>query len=173
VRLALAIVLAIAWPLQPLLAQDPGRVALVKAGFLVKFPEFVQWPEAASHGPVRLCILGPSDLLAPLRAVALYVRYRGEPPSVREIDRAQDAAECQLVFIPGDRAAELGRLLKVLAGHPVLTVGDTPGFAERGVHINLYTENERVRFEINRAALEASSLTASFRLLEMARAPTR
>ncbi len=172
-RLALVIVLVTAWPPQPLLAQDPERVALVKAGFLVKFPGFVQWPEAVSHGPVRLCVLGPSDLLAPLRAVALHVRYRGEPPSVREIARPEDAAECQLLFIPGDHAADLGRLLKVLEGLPVLTVGDTPGLAERGVHINLYTEGERVRFEINRAALEASSLTASFRLLEMARAPTR
>ncbi len=172
-RAGLALVLVLLWPLRPSLALDPERVALVKAGFILKFPEFLEWPKGADQAPLQICVAGPSELTAALRSVALHLRYRDAQPSVRQLGNSEAPTGCQLLFIPGQRSGELAGILAGLAGRPVLTVGDTPGFAERGVHINLLTQGDRVRFEVNSAALEASSLSASFRLLEMARSISR
>ncbi|NIM14623.1 MAG: DUF4154 domain-containing protein, partial [Candidatus Aminicenantes bacterium] len=41
---------------------------------------------------------------------------------------------------------------------PILTVGDTKGFGQKGVIINLYIEKDAVRFEINHEASKKASL---------------
>ena len=56
-----------------------------------------------------------------------------------------------------------------MSGKPVLTVGDSQGFAERGVLINLFEESGYLRFDINMAAVQASPLKFSSRLLRLGR----
>jgi len=52
---------------------------------------------------------------------------------------------------------------------PILTVGETPGFAERGGVIRLVLEDNKVRFEVNVDAAHQAGLTISSRLLTLAR----
>ncbi|HNO87252.1 MAG TPA: YfiR family protein, partial [Rhodocyclaceae bacterium] len=56
-----------------------------------------------------------------------------------------------------------------LAGRGVLTVSDIDGFAEAGGGIGLVTEEDRVRFDINQAALTRDTLKASSQLLRLGR----
>jgi hypothetical protein len=51
----------------------------------------------------------------------------------------------------------------------VLTVGDTAGFAERGVLINLQRQDSRLGFEINLAQARRSGLRFSSKLLKLGR----
>ena len=56
-----------------------------------------------------------------------------------------------------------------LRGDAVLTVADTPGFAERGVMINFFiTREDKVRFEANLEEAENSGLRLSSQLLKLA-----
>ncbi|MGD2082430.1 MAG: YfiR family protein [Chromatiales bacterium] len=153
----------------PLQAQDAERLSLVKAGFIVRFPDFVDWPKGALHNPFTFCLADSSELTAPLRSVARHVRFAGSRPLVRELDRGELPTGCALLFIPGSRSGELDEILRPIRERAILTVGDTPGFAERGVQINLFQEGDKVGFEINRAAAARAGLDLSFRLLEMAR----
>ena len=52
---------------------------------------------------------------------------------------------------------------------PVLTVGDSEGYADRGVAVNLYMIDEQVHIEISRRALQRHKLEASYHLLTLAR----
>jgi len=56
-----------------------------------------------------------------------------------------------------------------VADKPILTVGDTTGFAEKGVLINLYQEERLMQFEVNLPAVKRSKLTFSSKLLRLAR----
>jgi hypothetical protein len=51
----------------------------------------------------------------------------------------------------------------------VLTVSDERGFAQQGVGINFYTEEDKVRFEINQDAVNRSGLRISSKLLSLAK----
>jgi hypothetical protein len=62
------------------------------------------------------------------------------------------------------------QIVESVAGKPVLTVGDSQGFAERGVLINLFEDRGYLRFDINTAAVQASPLKFSSRLLRLGRA---
>jgi hypothetical protein len=52
---------------------------------------------------------------------------------------------------------------------PILTVGDSNGFATSGVLVNFYTSGDTVRFEMNETAIERSGLRVSGKLLKLAR----
>ena len=66
-------------------------------------------------------------------------------------------------------AASLPRILSHTDSKPILTIGDTNGYAAAGVLINFYTSGETVRFEMNESAIERSGLKVSARLLKLAR----
>jgi tRNA threonylcarbamoyladenosine modification (KEOPS) complex Pcc1 subunit len=51
----------------------------------------------------------------------------------------------------------------------VLSVGDAGGFTDAGGAIGVTLDDGRIRFDINRAALDAAQLRASANLLRLAR----
>jgi len=61
---------------------------------------------------------------------------------------------------------EIIQLVKWL---PILTVGETPGFAEHGGVIRFTVEDNRVRFEVNVDAAHQADLNISSRLLTLAK----
>jgi hypothetical protein len=61
----------------------------------------------------------------------------------------------------------------VLDHQPVLIVGDSPEFAQRGGMIGFSTEGSRVRFTVNLAATQAAGLMLQSELLRVAAAVLR
>jgi hypothetical protein len=152
------------------LGVGPGERDLIKAGFVTKFPEFIAWPEGGPGGPARhleLCALGHSRLVPYLRDVSAYTDLGGRALEFRALEDVQQASDCEILYIAPSEAPRLEAILQRVNGGAVLTVADTPGFAQRGVMINL-VDNDRIGFEINRRAVAESRLHVSFRLLELA-----
>jgi len=141
----------------------------VKAAFVYNFIKFVTWPsqESSEGGVARLCILGELPDAAPfddlegqeILGKRLHLVYLKEP---------QEARSCQVLFLSSSLSRRLTEALEQVRGHPVLTVGDTDGYAKRGVMINMYLENKRVRFEINTEAAGLAGLRISTKLLSLA-----
>jgi hypothetical protein len=62
----------------------------------------------------------------------------------------------------------MNEVLDVVKGRPMLTVGDTEGYAQRGIMINMYLDDKRVRFEINAKAARTAGLRVSTKLMSLA-----
>lgn len=140
--------------------------ASVKAAFVARFPEFVQWPrEAAPGGEGRfvVCLSPQHPFGGTVEALLRDRSIRGAPVEVREL-RGETATGCHAVYIA---AGDL-RLLRTTRGQAVLTVGDHPEFIARGGIINLRVVNERVRFEIDLGASRRVGLAIDSQLLALA-----
>lgn len=152
-------------------AQRGYGIADLEAAMIQKIASFVRWP--ASAGLERpgarfvVTVLGASPLLA--RLTFLYGKVSSPPAVVRAVDELADIGKCHVLFIARAYADRLPEVLDLVGDQPTLMIGDTPGMAERGVAVNLYREGDRVRFEINRRALERRGLQASYQLLSLAR----
>ena len=57
----------------------------------------------------------------------------------------------------------------IIENKPILSIGDTQGFCERGVLINFYRLGKKLRFEINLPAVKKSGLTFRAQLIKLAR----
>jgi hypothetical protein len=154
-------------------AAGPGVAEYdLKAAFTIRFLHFIEWPEEAFPGPKTPLIVGvfgsnPFD--GALHQNARGQSLRERPIEIRHIRLLREAAHCHVLFISRSAGNHVPEILAALEGKPVLTVGDSDGLAERGVIINMFIEDSKVRFEINQAAALKSKLQISSRLLRLAR----
>ena len=88
---------------------------------------------------------------------------------IKRVKWGMDLKDCDILFIGSSEAAHLEEVLHSLRGTPVLTIGETPGFAKRGCIINLTVEDNKVRFEVNLDAAKQADLNISSRLLALAK----
>ncbi|MFZ2032044.1 MAG: YfiR family protein [Vitreimonas sp.] len=141
----------------------------VKATFLYRFASYVSWPASAfsdQQAPIRLCVIGAEPLARVLQRATATQRVDGRPFEVRELTNPSAAAQCQLIYVAGERVYDT---LRAVHGRPVLTVTD--GEVDRGdvrgiVHF-VIVEN-RVRFHIDDARAAESHLSIDPRLLGLA-----
>ena len=73
-----------------------------------------------------------------------------------------------IVFISSTERGNLRPILAALAASPVLTVGDMPGFCERGGVVNLELLDRRIHLQVNLEAANQARLQLSSKLLSLA-----
>ena len=152
---------------------------LIKAGFIYNFANLVQWPANTfpqPDSPIVIAILGQDHFGTTLDRVLEGKKVNGRPfvikrlKSVAELLKSvAELKECQILFISSSEMPHLAEAIQIVKGIPVLTIGETPGFAKSGGMINLILEDNRVRFEVNVEAAKEADLTISSRLLALAR----
>jgi hypothetical protein len=145
----------------------PGELA-VKTAFVYNFIKFVEWPQTALRTKtIRLCVLdgeGSSVLFSDLDGQEVVGRHL----TVSPVQDPSEASVCDILFITAAPSIRLNSMLDAVAGHPILTIGDTAGYGRQGIMINMYLENKRVRFEINVERARSSGLRISTKLLNLA-----
>jgi hypothetical protein len=143
----------------------------VKAVFVFNFSHFVEWPPqafTAANQPFVICILGEDPFGTRLDEAVRGEQINQHPLLVRRLHSVGEAGECQILYIDRSQSAELRATLAALERRSMLTVSDLDGGAERGVMIQLATENNRIRLRINVEAARAAGLTISSKLLRPA-----
>jgi hypothetical protein len=148
---------------------------LIKAGFIFNFAKFVEWPPttfAQADSPIVIGILGTDPFGAIIDQIVQDKKIGARGFVVKRLKWGadpKDLRECKILFVSASERAHIDELVQIVRGLPILTVGETPGFAERGGVIRLVLEDNKVRFEVNVEAARQAGLTISSRLLTLAR----
>jgi hypothetical protein len=144
----------------------------VKAAFLFNFAQFIEWPTNAlpqPQTPLIIGILGPDPFDTALDEIVRGEAVKGHPLIVQRYRELEDVGACHILFINETDATKLERIFARLNGRNILTVGDAEAFTQRGGMIRFFTEQNKIRLEINVAATQKAGLTISSRLLRLAR----
>jgi hypothetical protein len=143
----------------------------LKTMYIERFTRFIEWPSGAlpAAAPFVVCIQGSGGAAGDLGSMAASRQFKERSCEVRRVRAGSSLGGCHLLYIAPSEAPRLVQILEAVSGKPVLTVGDSQGFAERGVLINLFEESGYLRFDINMAAVQASPLKFSSRLLRLGR----
>lgn len=172
-RVLLGVVLALGvWGGPP----APGQERLadeyeVKAAFLYNLLRFTEWPAEAlpPSTPLAVCVLGGDPFEGALEAALRDKTVQGRALQTRHLHGAPEARRCQVLFVAASERGRTRAILEALRGAPVLTVGESEGFARVGGVINFVVEGGRLRFEVNPDAAERAGLRLSARVLQLAR----
>ncbi len=147
----------------------------MKAVFIYNFAKYIQWPGLATpetEKPFVVGLIGKDPFGPVLDDVMRGQRVQNRAVVVRRFATVHEVVNCDILFVGSSEQANLQRIFEALRRAPVLTVGDMDHFAERGGMINLTTEENRIRFEINMEAIGRSGLKAGSQLLRLARLVT-
>lgn len=152
-------------------AATPTRESQITAVFLFNFAQFVEWPADAFSDPKAPLEIGivsaDSGVAESLTAAVDGKSVGGHPLAVRRFATPADARACHVLYVEGVSPADAERLVERFRKSPVLTVGNATGFVTAGGIIRLFTEDNKMRFEVNLRAMESARLKISSQLLKM------
>ena len=145
----------------------------IKAVFLEHFTRFIEWPESVETADTSIsfyvAVIGEHPFGTVLDQVYAEQKIKNRKVEIRYISTPEEIGDCHILFIPGSCEKTLPDILARTRDKPILTVGDTRGYAENGVLINFYLAGDNIKFEINEKAVHESGLIMSYRLLSLAR----
>jgi hypothetical protein len=170
VRAATWLVLAVAVAPAPARGFAQGTLETeIKAVFLYNFAKYVNWPPAppGSSESIRICAPNHPALLTLVRAAVQGESIDGRPLRAVELDGLDGARDCHIIFVGEASTADAAAWITAVRGWPTLVVAD--GRLANGVAIAFVRDNNRVRFDINRAAAKKQNLDVSSKLLRLAR----
>lgn len=145
----------------------------VKAAFLLKLPNFVNWPEGvfvSADAPLVVGILGKDPFGNVIDELAGAARPQGRPVMICRLHTVKEAIEknCHVLFIAPSEKEFIEEIVAGIGNRPILTVGDVPSLATRGIMINFVVINKTVKFEINEKRARDAGLRISSQLLDLA-----
>ena len=151
---------------------DDGLVEYqVKAAFVCKFGNYIDWPPqvlGAAGEPFRIGVLASEAVVEEFRRTAAVSSVAGRPVEVRRLARGEVPEGVHAVFVSRGMAAQAPGLLTALSGRPVLTVTELDPGPATGM-INFVVVDDKVRFDILLPLSTQSGLKISVRLLGVAR----
>jgi YfiR/HmsC-like len=141
--------------------------------FLLRIAQFTEWPtkpEQRVFGPFVIGVLGEDPFGTFLDLAVAGERIDGRAVIVRRFADPQSLGDCDLLFVARSQQRAVDAILSRLEGRPTLTVADFDGFVDGGGIVEMFVEQDRVRFRIGRAAARAAGLNMRSQLLRAAAA---
>lgn len=151
-------------------AHGDEREYQIKAAFLYNFAKFVDWPDEAfanDKNSFIIGVLGTDPFGTALDSLSGKV-VKDKKVVVRRYQTANDAKNCQILFVGSSERDRLNEILETLKGGHVLAVADLERFAQRGGSVKFKIVDNKVRFDINTDATERAGLKISSKLLSVA-----
>lgn len=149
-------------------AQDDRPMHEVYSMMVFNFIKYVQWPDHDKSGEFVIGVVGNTEMYNTLNTW-----YGGKPKGsktyvVKKFNSAAEVGDCHVVFMDKNKSGEFDALKTKLAGKGTLLVTDKGGLGQKGSCINFKTVNDKLRFELNQSAIDASNLKVSGALSSMA-----
>ncbi len=134
--------------------------------FIYKFTQYIEWP--SKSGDFVIGVVGNSPIISELEAIAATKKVDTRNIVVKKMAASADFGECQMVFVSEGQSATIGTIAGKLQGKPVLLVSESPGAAKKGSGINFVIVDDKMKFELNKAAVEKQGLKVSGDLTKLA-----
>jgi hypothetical protein len=168
---AAALAAAAAWV--PAAAAPDASEAEIKAAYLCKFGNYVEWPAGAASaaaGPsFGIAIAGSEAETDVLQRVAVGSNVDGRPIRVRRLAAGDTLLDERIVYVTHSQAARAAELAPAAIERRALLVTEAADPGSPGGMVNFVIEDNRVRFDVDVAEAAAAHLKLSARLLTVAR----
>jgi hypothetical protein len=148
------------------------REVQVKAAFVYKFGDFVEWPAGALGGAddaFVIGVIGADAMAAELERVVAGRTVQERKVVVRRMRRGEALGRLHVLFIGESESARLTDVASAAQSQPVLVVTESDNATARGSMINFVSVDGRVRFDVALPSAERRRLKISARLLAVAR----
>ena len=153
-------------------AQSKAAEYQVKAVFLYNFTQFIDWPVTAFENPEEPFVIGilGDDPFGNFLDLTVKGEHIGTHPiKVKRCKDLRSAMNCHMLYINSTDREWLRTILNAVSEKNILTVSDDPYFNSLGGMIRFYTEENKIKLQINLPRSKEAQLTISSKLLSLAK----
>ncbi len=144
----------------------------VKAAFLFKFGDYIQWPAGSFENdttPIVIGVAGALELAQQLEQIIAGRTVKGRMVTVRQITSPEETGGVHILFVGRDSDLLLLGPPAVNPEYPILVVTESGDSPPSGSIINFVVSGNKVRFDIALESAKRRSLKINSRLLGVAR----
>jgi hypothetical protein len=152
-------------------AIDSASEQSIKAAYLYKFTDYVEWPSDVLQDPgipLTIGVLADDLLAGELEAMTRGRAAHGRSIVVKRVAPRDPLEGMHVLFVGSAGTADLPRLTTAARQHAILVVTETGNALELGSVINFRPMDQRIRFEVSLDSADRSGLKLSARLLAVA-----
>ncbi|MBX2842140.1 MAG: YfiR family protein [Flammeovirgaceae bacterium] len=151
-----------------LIAQDV-KYSERKADLMKYFTEFITWPNETESSVFKIKVFGDHYFYKYLKYLYADTKIKGKVTEIEYVDSPENVLGCEVLFIASVNEELVEEVFGIVKGKPVLTVGDSAGYAQKGALFNFYHKGQKVLFEMNYNVYKESPLKINSRLLDVAK----
>ena len=154
-------------PCRAAASPQPVREDHLRAGYLFNFAKFVEWPNSGATDVLTICFVGGIGIRDSFAAGGDGKQVGTRAVVTRTLSRRESTEGCAVLYV--EAAAPFSQEYMNSIGVPgLLTVGDAPDFIRKGGTIELFADNNRLRFNVNLDNARRAGLRISSSLLQLA-----
>jgi NADH/NAD ratio-sensing transcriptional regulator Rex len=150
-------------------AVSDGNEYRIKAMFLLNFIKYVEWPIENSKQVIRIGVVGESEMFDALTTLAAQRSAEGQKVEIKKVDE-NNVGVFQVIFISNTDNKKLDERIRKLSGKGILTISEDDKCKSRQAGINLFNQDNKIRFEINLTPVKNNGMKISSKLMELASA---
>ena len=144
----------------------------VKAAFLQKFTNFIDWPNGAlgkdKTNPFVIGVIAKNYHLKELTELYGSQKIKDRKIEFVLITDSHQIANCNLLYIVEFENMDLDEIITEAQKKPILIVSNDRSLLSKGIHIGVYIKREKPRFDVNETALKDTKLQVNYILLNSA-----
>lgn len=147
------------------LAQNDYKV---QAGFLYHFTKHIEWSVAKQNTDLVIGVMGDASVI---RAMEEMVQARNgsntQKMVVRKINPTTDLSTCHIVYVQNGYIEQFNEASAKTNLTTVLIVSESATPAQKNICINFMLKEDKLRFTVNKAAIERAGLKISTDLVKL------
>jgi len=139
-----------------------------RAAFLFHITQFVTWPEGSFAGTFKIGVLGPDPFGPILDALVQGETVGGRPIQVKRAASIAELLDCETIYVSSGARESVAEIASAVKDRPVLLIGETSKFLDRGGMIRIYRSPERkLKLQVDLGHARRASLKISSQLLRI------
>lgn len=145
---------------------------IIKAAYIERITRFVDWPvnkKSLSSGQFVLGVFGKTEFYIILTDIFKEKLIKNHKVLVISIKSSEQLNTCNICYISEKAKPLISKFVDAANSSGVLLISETEDFCKKGVHINFYLEDEKLKFEINEKSITSAGFKVSYLLMQNTR----
>ncbi|MEO9871850.1 YfiR family protein [Ekhidna sp.] len=136
-----------------------AQIGKFQALYLLNFTKNIEW----SENNVTIGVVGNSKALIELES--LVEKYPNL--SLRKISASESVDQCQMIFLPTSQSRNISLIQDKIGNKPIVLVSEDESMIDKGAEIAFYMEGNKLKFLINKSAVEESGVSVGEKLFSV------
>lgn len=143
--------------------------AKIKAMYMYKFVQTMQWPVEKSSDNYVIAIVGDINVYDQAKTVTKGKSVNSKRIEVVNYTSEIEMSQINVLFLSNTLSDMFESFQKEAIANSVLMVTESPGFAKKGAAINFFAKGDKLRFEMNLSTLDKSGINSSRTIRDLAK----
>lgn len=140
-----------------------------EALYIYNFLRYIKWPDNGSQDKMLICVFGENPVYTELIKLTKDRKVGNQSIVVLKTTNPRDLSNCHLVFIPAENSNQIKIIKQALGNRPALIVSEKEGTNAQGSNIELFVDQNKLMFRIDKEATNNQHFTISHELINMSK----